>query len=141
MSDKDTTRHPHEVQSSNSLIFAHRLQRVFVECHRVLKTDGLMIFTYHHSRTDGWSGILSALVKAGFAIVATHPIKSEMSVATSKSQAREPIDIDVIVVCKKRERVKLDNNLTNILEDAYVNAVNQVERFKSVQRRLSKMIF
>ncbi|MHC5936739.1 DNA adenine methylase [Nostoc sp.] len=138
VSHKDTTRHPHEVQSSDSLIFAHRLQRVFGECHRVLKTDGLMIFTYHHSRTDGWSAILSALVKADFAIVATHPIKSEMSVATSKSQAKEPIDIDVIVVCRKREKVKLDNNLTNILEDAYVNAVNQVERFNSVQRRLSK---
>ena len=64
-----------------------------------------MVFTYHHSKADGWQAILTALVQAGFAIVATHPIKSEMSVATPKSQAKEPIDIDAIAVCRKREKV------------------------------------
>lgn len=134
----DTTRHLSEVQSSEPLVFALRLQRVLAECYRVLRPNGLMIFSYHHSRVDGWSSILTALVKTGFAIVATHPIKSEMSVATPKSQAKDPIDLDVIIVCRKRDLVELNDNITNILAQAIQNAENQVQRFNIVGRRLSR---
>ncbi|HAX77593.1 MAG TPA: hypothetical protein DCY88_17595, partial [Cyanobacteria bacterium UBA11372] len=133
-----TTRHPHEVQSEDVSIFTERLQRVFSECHRVLKPEGLMVFTYHHSKADGWQAILTALVQAGLAIVATHPIKSEMSVATPKSQAKEPIDIDAIAVCRKRDRIELKDNLANALSSAGLNTANQVQRFNLYQRRLSR---
>ncbi|MBD3561978.1 DNA adenine methylase, partial [Planktothrix sp. FACHB-1355] len=83
----ETTRHPNEVQSSEISVFAERLQRVFCECYRVLKPDGLMVFTYHHSKAEGWQAILRAIVNSGLVIIAAHPIKSEMSVATPKSQA------------------------------------------------------
>jgi putative DNA methylase len=134
----ETTRHPNEVQSEEVSIFTERLQRVFSECHRVLKPEGLMVFTYHHSKADGWQAILTALVQAGLAIVATHPIKSEMSVATPKSQAKEPIDIDAIIVCRKREKVELKDYLTNALSEAGQHTVNQVQRFNVAQRRLSR---
>src|SRR5207253_10391982 len=82
--------------------FTERLTRVWQECHRVLKRNGLFVFTYHHSRAEGWRCVLASLVEAGFAVVRTHPIKSEMSVATPKHQANVPIDIAMIVVCRKR---------------------------------------
>ena len=34
-------------------------------------------------------------------MVNSHPVKSEMSVATPKSQAKEPIQLDIIIVCRK----------------------------------------
>jgi len=34
-----------------------------------------------------------------------HPVKDEMSVATPKTHAREPIQLDIIVVCRKRMMV------------------------------------
>lgn len=138
VSCNDTTRHPNEVQCGDALVFAHRLQGVFSECHRVLKPEGLLVFTYHHSKPEGWRAILSALVKAGFATVATHPIKSEMSGATPKSQAKEPIDIDVIIVCRKRDRVELKDCLANALEEAARKTASQVRRFNSHRRYLSK---
>ena len=42
-----------------------------------------------------------ALADAGFAVVTSQPVKAEMSVATPKSQAKEPIQLDIIVVCRK----------------------------------------
>jgi SAM-dependent methyltransferase len=134
----DTTRHPNEVQSSKPSVFAARLQRVFSECHRVLKLDGLMVFTYHHSKADGWYAILYALVKANFAIVATHPIKSEMSVASPKSQAKEPINLDIIIVCRKSNRVQLEENLANALDETAYCTTNQVKRFNTHGRFLSR---
>lgn len=138
IASNETTRHPNEVQSSEVTVFAERLQQVFSECERVLKLDGLMVFTYHHSKAEGWEAILTALVKTGLAIVATHPIKSEMSVATPKSQAKSPIDLDIIIVCRKRDRVELKDSLADILKGSECNTSNQVRRFNAEQRHLSR---
>ncbi|SMC01602.1 putative DNA methylase [Rubrobacter radiotolerans DSM 5868] len=96
-----TTRSPREVQDGEKDSFARKLRDVFAECERVLKPEGLLAFTYHHSRDDGWEAVAEAVAGAGFSFVAAQPIKSEMSVAAPKSQARDPIDIDVVLVCRK----------------------------------------
>lgn len=100
-----TTRHPAEVQDANADKFAEKLQAVFRECHRVLREDGLLVFSYHHSRNEGWESLAQAILGAGFLIVNSQPVKAEMSGATPKSQAKEPIQFDIILVCRKREAV------------------------------------
>ena len=40
---------------------------------------------------------------AGFVVVNTQPVKAEMSVATPKSQTKEPIQLDIIIVCRKAD--------------------------------------
>ena len=98
---EQSTRSTFEVQDEDQNNFARKLQGVFQECHRVLKDTGLLVFTYHHSRDEGWASLASAIIKAGFMVVNSHPVKSEMSVATPKSQAAEPIQLDIIIVCRK----------------------------------------
>jgi adenine-specific DNA methylase len=98
-----STRSDTEVQSRDPAVFAQRLRRVFIECHRVLRPGGLLAFTYHHSRLEGWRAIVASVSGAGFVITAVHPIKSEMSVATPKAQATSPIDLDIIFVCRRKE--------------------------------------
>ena len=98
-----TTRHPAEVQDADGEKFAEKLQAVFRECHRVLRDDGLLVFSYHHSRHEGWASLAKAILGAGFLVVNSQPVKAEMSVATPKSQAKEPIQFDIILVCRKRD--------------------------------------
>lgn len=100
---RPSTRDPREVQDGDADSFSSKLRAVFSECRRVLKPGGLLVFTYHHSRAEGWSSLADAVYGAGFSIVNAHPVRSEMSVATPKSQAKEPIQLDVILVCRKRE--------------------------------------
>lgn len=97
-----STRSANEVQDSAPWRFAQKLQAVFRECHRILKDDGLLVFTYHHSREEGWAALTQAIIGAGFAVTNSHPVKSEMSVAAPKSQAKEPIQLDIVLVCRKR---------------------------------------
>jgi putative DNA methylase len=97
-----TTRSNREVQDTNPENFARKLGDVFSECFRILKDDGLLVFTYHHSRKEGWNAVARAIMSAGFVVVNTHPVKSEMAVAIPKSQAREPIHFDIIIVCRKK---------------------------------------
>ena len=101
-----TTRTEAEVQHPDAGAFTERLCGVWMEAHRVLSDEGVLAFTYHHSRSEGWRSVLEALIRAGFGISAAHPIKAEMSVAMPKLQAKEPIDLDIILVCRKRFQLK-----------------------------------
>lgn len=134
-----STRSVSEVQQRDPTVFTQHLCNVWTECHRVLRPDGLLVFTYHHSRAEGWQCLLEAIVRAGFGIVAAHPIKAEMSVATPKQQAKEPIDLDIILVCRKREAGSLNKvPLGQLLEGSAEEAIDQVVRFNTHGRYLSR---
>jgi len=134
-----TTRNQEEVQDTDARSFARKLRSVFSDCHRVLRDGGRMVFSYHHSREDGWSSIAEAVFGADFSIVQAQPVKSEMSVAAPKNQAKEPIDLDILMVCTKRS-----DDLREIVDGAmaFASAVDstreKVARFNKTQRRLSR---
>jgi adenine-specific DNA methylase len=139
--ERASTRSEAEVQQTSPVVFTDRLQRVWQECHRVLKRDGLLIFSYHHSRAEGWRAVLEALSRAGFVIVAAHPMKAEMSVAMPKHQASEPIDLDMIVVCRKRAVPVSGESPIDVrrtVEEAAIDAQTQVQRLGNAGRRLSR---
>ncbi len=136
---QNTTRHPGEVQDQNASAFASKLTDVFAECHRVLKDGGLLTFTYHHSRAEGWSAVARAIISAGFSLVAAQPVKAEMSVAAPKQQAKEPIDLDIIMVCRKSmEDQRSYKDVAESLAIALRCAANQVMTFQQQKRRLSR---
>ncbi len=110
--DAKTTRSVGEVQDSDVEEFAAKLQSVYRECHRVLKNDGLFVFTYHHSRDVAWKALTDAILGSGFLVVNSHPVKAEMSVATPKSQAKEPIQLDIVIVCRKSQALGARRQIT-----------------------------
>lgn len=135
----ETTRHPNEVQDADAKKFSEKLSDVFYECHRVLKDTGMLIFTYHHSREEGWSAISSAIAASGFNFVSAQPVKAEMSVAVPKQQAKEPIDLDIIIVCRKSStdsRPKLST--TEAFNVAINEAEKQIQCFWEAGRKLSR---
>ena len=135
----NTTRCTADVQDADADAFSDKLCRVFTECHRVLVDDGLLVFSYHHSREDGWISVARAVIRAGFTITQSQPVKAELSVATPKSQAREPIDLDVLIVCRKRaadgRAPRADHDA---LRRAASNTSRQVGRFNNGGRTLSR---
>lgn len=135
-----TTRSEQEVQHSDVKVFTERLTLVLREAARVLKGDGLLVFTYHHSRWEGWRSILYAVAVAGFRIVVCHPVKAELSVATPKHQAKDPINFDVIIVCRKNqsEPVALDDSGALKLAPAFQRAEAQIARLRTDGWELSR---
>lgn len=97
-----TTRTSGEVQDTEEKRFAQKLEIVFRECNRVLKHHGLLIFTYHHTRVEGWSSVYKAVRAAGFYIVDAHPVKAEMAVSVPIQQAKTPVNFDLVLVCRKK---------------------------------------
>ncbi len=133
-----TTRSVAEVQNAEVGIFTERLASVWAECCRVLSDQGVLVFTYHHSRLEGWHSVLQALMQSGFSITAVHPIKAEMSVAMPKHQAKEPINLDIIIVCRKRSSLndcQWNGDLWRVISD---KAAGQVKRLRVSGRKLSR---
>ena len=81
--------------------FFEKLTEAWRECHRVLKDDGLLVFTFHHKEGDRWSGLLRSLFDAGFYLVAAYPTHSE-ALNSIVIQATKGITYDIIHVCRKR---------------------------------------
>ncbi len=129
---------PGEVQHKDSRVFAHQLAAVFSECQRVLKDDGVLAFSFHHSRVEGWAAIYEAITSAGLAVVAAHPVHAELRAASPKTAAKDPISLDAILVCKKRSAatVYLDEKAaianTKVLAKRLENAgmsISSADRF------------
>jgi putative DNA methylase len=91
-----------EVQHKDPRVFARQLASVFTESCRVLKDDGVLAFSFHHSRAEGWAAIYEAINKAGLAVVAVHPVHAELRAASPKTAAKDPISLDAILVCRKK---------------------------------------
>jgi putative DNA methylase len=91
-----------EVQHKDPRVFARQLASVFTEACRVLKDDGVLAFSFHHSRAEGWAAIYEAINKAGLAVVAAHPVHAELRAANPKTAAKDPISLDAILVCRKK---------------------------------------
>jgi len=131
-----TTRDPCEVQDPDATRFAGKLMAVFQECRRVLKDPSLLVFTYHHSREEGWNALAEAILGAGFVVVNSQPVKAEMSVATPKSAAKEPIQLDIIVVCRKQSAGVPARPWS--VEEALSSARSKLGRLRACGFRLSR---
>jgi adenine-specific DNA methylase len=97
-----TTRQRGEVQNADPAEFGHAIEAVWSECERVLKPGGLLAFTFHQARLSGWVELIAALTRAGFVVTSVQPVKGEMSTSVVKSGAREPSNLDSIVVCRRQ---------------------------------------
>lgn len=134
--ENQTSRRDGEVQNKSPQVFAEKLSHVFKECRRVLKDDGVMVFSFHHSKSEGWTCILEALWKAGFYIEKSYPIKAEMSVSSPKSQAHSPINLDALIVCKKLTPEK-SIHLNGYMDEVKTLYLIQIEQLSKSKRLLS----
>jgi putative DNA methylase len=122
-----------EVQHKDPRVFASQLSLVFTECRRVLKDNGVLAFSFHHSKAEGWAAIYEAVTSAGFEVVSAHPVHAELRGASPKNAAKNPISIDAILVCKKRNILARCTN-----DKTAMNEANElVRRLESSGYRLS----
>ena len=57
--------------------YRERMAAIFAECHRTLKSDGIMTLMFTHKAAGAWDALTTGLMEAGFAITASWPINTE----------------------------------------------------------------
>jgi len=101
--------------------FNKELKKVFGECHRVLKDEGLLVFTFHHNKLWAWESIGNILLDSGFYISATPIVRSEGKSGFHSSKGN--IRYDSILVCRKRPSKWKDVNWSSLKEHILKDAI------------------
>ncbi|MBD3408240.1 MAG: hypothetical protein GF411_19110 [Candidatus Lokiarchaeota archaeon] len=81
--------------------YQRMMTKVFIECERVLKDNGKLVFSFHHKKLEAWWAILESLRKSEFRITMTFPIDSEYKV-NPHIRKRDSMKLDLNIFCEKR---------------------------------------
>jgi adenine-specific DNA methylase len=75
----------------------------FKEAYRILRDDGVLTVMFTHKKQEAWDSLFTSLIRSGFTITATWPVKteSEHSLHQAKKNAAQST---VILVARKREK-------------------------------------
>lgn len=79
--------------------YQKRLKQIFRECHRVLKFNGICVFTYHHKSISAWLAVGEALAGSGFICAAVLPLRGEGKGGLHSYNGT--IKWDAVFVCRK----------------------------------------
>lgn len=95
---KDFGRRKNEMATAD---YEAKMQAIFAECHRVLRSDGVMTVMFTHKRSEAWDTLGMALLEAGFSIETSWPVNTESE--TSLHQAKKNSAASTIMlVCRKQ---------------------------------------
>ncbi len=124
------------IQEKQKSDFSEGLKRIFQETNRVLKDDGLLVFTFHHKKLDAWDALLRAVLNAGFYVTAIYPIRSEMRASTHLHDMNN-IVYDVILVCRKRTKESEFVTWKTIRDRIYRTTIEIIDELMSNEERPS----
>ena len=98
--------------------YQERMAAIFSECHRVLKTNGIMTLMFTHKAADAWDALTTGLMKAGFVITASWPINTEAP-GSMHIKDKAAANSTIFLVCRPRQRNGADGEWeTRWWEDA-----------------------
>jgi adenine-specific DNA methylase len=87
--------------------YQERMSRIFDECRRVLKPEGIMTLMFTHKATGAWDALTQGLMKAGFVITASWPINTEAE-GSMHIKDKAAANSTIFLACRPRAAVAAD---------------------------------
>lgn len=81
--------------------YRSKMEGIFAECHRVLKSDGIMTVMFTHKDTGAWDALAMSLMDAGFVITASWPVNTEAS-GSLHIKDKAAANSTIFLVCRPR---------------------------------------
>lgn len=105
LSPKESEIVVNETRNLTQSDYSNGLYKVFSECNRVIKDNGLMIFSFHDRALESWESLLRGVNNAGFNLIRAYPLHSETRTGAHTSN-KNSIALDIMLICKKRHGLK-----------------------------------
>lgn len=74
---------------------------IFLECRRVVKSDGLMTLMFTHKAQDAWETLTRSLIQSGWEITSCFPVESESGHSTHQMNLASAAST-IFITCRKR---------------------------------------
>ncbi len=81
--------------------YENGMAQAFAACHEALHETGRLVVVFGHKSPDAWETLAAALIRAGFVVVGSWPIQTEMQ-NRQRSLASAALASSVWLVCRKR---------------------------------------
>ncbi len=103
------------------------MERAFSRFLGELRSDGRLVIVFANKSPDAWETLVSALIRAGFVVDGSWPIRTEME-TRQRSFASAALASSIWIVCRKRtgEQVGWD---TKVLAEMRENITRQLRDF------------
>ena len=81
------------------------MYRAFQACRNALQPDGRFVVVFANKQPDAWETLVGALIRAGFVVDGSWPIRTEMTNRT-RSLGSAALSSSVWLVCKRRPQAR-----------------------------------
>ena len=81
--------------------YGDRMARIFAECRRVLRPDGVMTLMFTHKATGAWDALAGGLMEAGFTVTASWPVATEAP-SSLHIKDKAAANSTIFLVCRPR---------------------------------------
>lgn len=118
--------------------YQNGITTVLKECHKKVKKDGYLVFSFHDKSLDSWLAVLESIYSAGFYLKKCYPVQAETRTGAHTSN-RNSIGIDLMLVCQKVSVTPSQMTMITdeIIEDAIATTrgflIETLEKFQKVE--------
>jgi len=88
--------------------YVDRMRRIFAECRRVVKDDGIVTLMFTHKSTEAWDALTMGIIESGFRITATWPVKTEAD-ASLNIRDRAAARSTILLTCRPQTELSEGN--------------------------------
>jgi putative DNA methylase len=127
-------------RAKDKIFFEEAMAKAFSEGRRILEETGVGCVVFAHKTTEGWEALLSAMVRAGWALTGSWPIASELQ---SRQRARESAALatSIHLICRPRPEDASIGDWTNVLRVLPKRVGDWMERLQSEGVRGADLVF
>ena len=104
------------------------MERAFVRCREALTEDGRLVVVFANKRPEAWETLVSALIRSGFVVTGSWPIRTEMQ-TRQRSMGSAALAASVWLVCRKRPAAAAPGWDTRVLAEMRKKITEQLRVF------------
>ena len=115
-------------RSASKQSYEDGMARAFGRFHASLREDGRLVVVFANKQPDAWETLVSALIRAGFVVVGSWPIRTERQ-NRQRSLSAAALASSIWIVCKKRSAAARAGWDRRVLEEMRKNITDQLRDF------------
>ena len=108
--------------------YENGMARCFTRFHRSLRDDGRFVVVFASKDPNAWETLVSAVIRSGFAVTASWPIRTEME-SRQRSISSAALASSIWLVCRKRPAAARAGWDSRVLSEMRTNITKRLHEF------------
>ena len=127
---RNSTGKTKDAKAKAHTFYQNLMTECFKEFRRILRDDGVLTVMFTHKKQEAWEALFDSLIRAGFSITATWPVKTESEHSLHQARKNAAQSTVLLVARKRPERAGVGYFDSGMREEIRRRARESVERLQ-----------